>query len=176
MTFFHSNPLNYRAGRLDKSHSNNQKSDASTGWPASSRSPGSCVVPGKEQRSPNTQHSALRRIMNPLDYKHPIVNEIFFLNIKRNILYKSKHKGSFMKRENKPQIGGGWILHTALPMWWQKHEIQVQETTPSHPVDVTLSQLTFESLVILIPKWESFLLPLTHEPVHDQIRVYVQAS
>lgn len=99
MTFFHNNSISYKTSRFVHSCSGNQKSDAPTNQLVGSRSPSSYVVTGKEQRSPNTQHSALQRIMNLQTTNIQLLMRFFFLNIKRNILYKSKHKGSIMKRE-----------------------------------------------------------------------------
>lgn len=72
--------------------------------------------------------------MNLLDYKRLIVNEISPPNIKRNILYKSKHKGSIMKREKTSHELEEAGYSISLFMWWQKQEILVQDKPLTPPV------------------------------------------
>lgn len=55
-------------------------------------------------------------------------------NIKRNILYKSKHKGSIMKSEKTSHELEEAGYSISLFMWWQKQEILVQDKPPTPPV------------------------------------------
>lgn len=81
-----------------------------------------------------------------------LLMRFFPLNIKRNILYKSKHKALLWERKTRHGFGGGYtsIRYSALLMWWQKNKIQVQDMTPlPSAMWPSASELTF-SLYLFI--------------------------
>lgn len=93
----------------------------------------------------------------------------FFLNIKRNILYKSKHKGPIMKRGKTSHELQGVGYSIFLFMWWQKHEIQVPEKTgvKARLPSSLLPTLQFCDLQVNEPGDSAF------QQGRDQIRVHM---
>lgn len=78
-----------------------------------------------------------------------LLMRFFSLNIKRNILYKSKHKGSIMKRENKPQI---WRRLDTL--YCSAYVVTETQDSGSRYDSITPNYVTFSKWTSL---WVSYL-------------------
>ena len=96
-----------------------------------------------------------------------LLMRFFFLNIKRNILYKSKHKGSIMKREKTSHKLEEAGYSRLLCLCGGRNTRSRLKPRHSAPQLCGSQQVSWPLSLFLLAKWESLLFCLMPRVLYD---------